>query len=142
MSDYPPGTVAVATVRGIRSVRVFRRTTSWVTGTVVRGYLDHSNSEVADVRPLVVLDLGDSALEVVGRLRDLGLYGLATSIESQTRPPKPPEPTGLGAVVEDSEGVRWVRHRTSGGGGWFVDGIARTYDRIDAVRVLSEGVQP
>jgi hypothetical protein len=56
--------------------------------------------------------------------------------------PRPEEPTGLGAVVEDAQGARWVRHQTTGGGGWYVDGIARPYADIAAVRVLSEGVQP
>ena len=56
-------------------------------------------------------------------------------------PPKPEEPTGLGAVVEDDKGVPWVRTPE---GAWFGPGknFVAGYYLIDAVRVLSEGVQP
>lgn len=65
---------------------------------------------------------------------------LQVGLRSLLTPPKPPEPQGLGAVVEDADGVLWVRHQTTGGGGWYVNGVTRTWDRISAVRVLSEGV--
>jgi len=65
---------------------------------------------------------------------------IATQIEAQTKPPKPAEPTGLGAVVEASDGQTWVR-RHPGGYAW-VNGYQRwaKYADINAVRVLSEGV--
>ncbi len=59
-------------------------------------------------------------------------------------PPKPEEPTGLGAVVEDAEGNTWVRIGD-------VDMVApwtrrlsfpQEWQHLDAVRVLSEGVTP
>lgn len=61
-------------------------------------------------------------------------------------PPKPEEPTGLGAVVEDAKGWKYVRH--SGAlAPWHVvlDGPTperpwRYYSDLDVVRVLSEGV--
>ena len=60
-------------------------------------------------------------------------------------PPRPDEPTGLGAVVEDGEGQRWVRRAD----GWTDKPWARSdraglahYTDIAAVRVLSEGVTP
>lgn len=64
-------------------------------------------------------------------------------------PPKPPEPTGLGAVVEDADGNTYTRadkgtlpwfttHK--GGNGGRCDWTR--WDDIPAVRVLSEGVQP
>lgn len=61
------------------------------------------------------------------------------------RPPKPEEPTGLGAVVEDAEGVRWAC--AGGDAPWvaWVPGLRYDvchYDDIDVVRVLSEGVTP
>lgn len=65
-------------------------------------------------------------------------------------PPKPEEPTGLGAVVEDAEGRKWMRAGTDPGDCWrragircSTDGIAgwTQYADIAAVRVLSEGVQ-
>jgi len=72
---------------------------------------------------------------------------LADQIEAQTKPPKPAEPTGLGAVVEDADGMRWVQARAEeypwrpsvaveiGAGPLY-----KPWDQIDAVRVLSEGV--
>ena len=62
-------------------------------------------------------------------------------------PPKPTEPTGLGAVVEDADGCRWVRASlTSTVNHWRCadeSGMGRKpYAKIDAVRVLSEGVTP
>jgi hypothetical protein len=75
-------------------------------------------------------------------------------IREQMPKPKPAEPTGLGAVVEDAEGMHWIKidehaacndwtkigapshddpEQAKGGSvRWF-------YDQIDAVRVLSEG---
>lgn len=56
-------------------------------------------------------------------------------------PPKPDEPQGLGAVVEDAEGESWIRCRTfpewvhaSG------DAFAQKWEALTVVRVLSEGV--
>ena len=66
-------------------------------------------------------------------------------------PPKPAEPTGLGAVVEDAAGDQWVRAGFDHGGrlldNWRLasgDGVGnwQPWSRIDAVRVLSEGVTP
>lgn len=58
------------------------------------------------------------------------------------KPAKPAEPLGLGAVVEDAAGFRWVRLSDDN---WRTGiGIAaitsNSWDRINAVRVLSEGV--
>jgi hypothetical protein len=63
-------------------------------------------------------------------------------------PPKPDEPTGLGAVVEDSDGHRWVRVDRKEGlsSCWQPCNRAISqpqwsrYEHIAAVRVLSEGV--
>lgn len=71
---------------------------------------------------------------------------LADEIESQTPAPKPAEPTGLGAVVEDALGTTWVRvHPDGGPAKWHLSGeYARepwaVWSAIDAVRVLSEGI--
>lgn len=61
-------------------------------------------------------------------------------------PPKPDEPTGLGAVVEDAEGKRWVRWSARDDlAAWCPPdpNVARSsWHHVDAVRVLSEGVRP
>lgn len=69
------------------------------------------------------------------------LDGTQAALRSLIEPPKPPEPTGLGAVVEDTEGADW--HRTRDGRWIAEDGLrsrAAGYAAIDVVRVLSEGV--
>ena len=63
-------------------------------------------------------------------------------------PPRPDEPLGLGAVVEDAEGEKWVRNNPRGRAQWSrvnaaADGRPREYRmwrQVNAVRVLSEGV--
>ena len=70
---------------------------------------------------------------------------LADQIEAQLPKPKPEEPKGLGAVVLDRTGMRWVRFTTfavADGCHWAADGSATnaTYREIDVVEILSEGV--
>lgn len=56
--------------------------------------------------------------------------------------PKPVEPEGLGAVVEDAEGRRWVRFRINPEPWRRGDaGIYRAWSLIHATRVLSSGVE-
>ena len=56
-------------------------------------------------------------------------------------PRKPAEPTGLGAVVEDAEGERWVQFSSKTGNWWRNrQGQHQRWADLDAVRVLSEGV--
>jgi hypothetical protein len=57
------------------------------------------------------------------------------------KPPKPEEPTGLGAVVQDAGGRKWTNtHRIRA---WYHSDLGPyVYADIDAVRVLSEGVTP
>jgi len=102
----------------------------------------------------VTLDLANTpwctAAEIVENLRAGGKLAagwIADQIEAQTKPPKPAEPTGLGAVVEDSQGREWLRRvRDKGRAPWAhydesERGVyTRDYDDINAVRVLSEGV--
>lgn len=70
--------------------------------------------------------------------------GLIEQIEAQIPPPKPDEPTGLGAVVEDEDGLRWSLLPPTVNGKrwacWDEPRIDRDYADIAAVRVLSEGV--
>lgn len=55
---------------------------------------------------------------------------------------KPDEPAKIGAVVEDVEGHLWTRARTNVSGWVASHGLWREWDRVDAVKVLSEGVTP
>lgn len=108
-----------------------------------------------DCRPVVVIDPEDRE-----QVRRLGQSLLAhedmqrattenvqAALRSLIAPPKPDEPTGLGAVVEDSEGhlhVRTGRDYAPWVGGRYNPSIGRgrPWSDIDAVRVLSDGVQP
>ena len=58
------------------------------------------------------------------------------------KPPKPDEPTGLGAVGEDAEGGKWV-HVESRTGWWWRNSAGETcrWPDVDAVRELSAGVE-
>lgn len=156
-TTFEPGTVAVATVRGVPNVRVMagygtaEPRLRWV--TTDDRLVDAEDEgwwfsyQVTDVSPLVVLDLsgGRDLRYTVADLRDAAkrtrntrLAEIADQIEGQTRPPKPAEPTGLGAVVEDADGERWVRRHS----GSFLNpgNFPRDYADINAVRVLSPGV--
>lgn len=110
---------------------------------------------LAGFRPLVVIDPEDR--DAVERLLDAHPWHGATAsgvddMQAALRefanptPPKPAEPTGLGAVVEDAKGRRYVRHGSpemDDSVAWCDQyGIGRSWERIDAVKVLSEGVQP
>ena len=112
--------------------------------------------EDGTMRPLVVLDPEDR--EQVERLcaamKSNGWTGIdddapsdmQTVLRSLVAPPKPDEPRGLGAVVEDQSGRRWVRIEPEGiAVAWtsHVRGeVPKEYSwsNIAAVRVLSEGV--
>ena len=105
-------------------------------------------------RPLVVIDPGDR--EQVERLADAftaiedppvntaGQHRVASmqaALRSLIAPPRPEEPTGLGAVVVDDEGHTHVLSRSPAQHPWVgADGKWREWRDIDAVRVLSEGV--
>lgn len=107
-------------------------------------------------RPLVVIDPEDR--EQVARLANaitMEMYAgdsvAAGDVAAALRefanptPPKPEEPTGLGAVVEDAEGLHWVRIQTLYSSPWVRRGTVITgglhkWSDINAVKVLSEGV--
>lgn len=114
-----------------------------------------SADAIREYRPLVVID--PEYREQVERLRSL-LFGNSAHAHGITemqaalrefadpKPPKPDEPTGLGGVVEDAEGLKWVRFADSEPNekNWATGDAAfnRAYADIDAVRVLSDGVRP
>jgi hypothetical protein len=161
MTTYEPGTVAVATVSGVPNIRVMRLTSLWYSAIEVFGDRAHVLEDVTDVRRLVALDLDDfHAPTIVGMLREAAadrhdnvcLHAIADQIEAQTKPPKPPkppkpaEPIGLGAVVEDSDGVRWVRLTDDGDVNkhWRradMGAVLRHWQIVDAVKVLSNGIK-
>lgn len=167
--EWEPGDVAALTIAGEQVVGVVQAEKS--AGALLWQIGGHSfylsiavgNAVlIQDARPLVVID--PESREDVERLRDLmdtayaeqsegsldsrhtGARGNAMQAAlrefADPKPPKPDEPTGLGAVVEDAVGNWWVRHYD----GWrHCDGNsarALAWREIDAVRVLSEGVQP
>lgn len=101
-------------------------------------------------KPVIVIDL--TSHEQIEGLRDalddeIPTYVGRSAVDrallrfANPTPPKPDEPMGLGAVVEDADGEQWVRFN-SATGWWWRDalGVNRRYADIDAVRVLSEGV--
>jgi hypothetical protein len=142
------------------------------------GGAGHNNRKdvVREVRPLVVINPvaitgpdetvdEDPALEIANCLKRLaeregadannGSYRgrvaarLSEAFRSAVTPPRPPEPQGLGAVVEDAEGRKWLRLGDDDDlrrpwalegnvGGYMADW--RQWDRIAAVKVLSDGV--
>lgn len=118
----------------------------WQTDTDGCGYPNE-----AQLRRAVVIDPEDR--EQVERLAwSIGYHGDADLFADRLqaalrefanpRPPKPEEPTGLGAVVEESDGAVWVRTDTSTSNRWVRAGFGTRarWDGINAVRVLSEGV--
>jgi hypothetical protein len=112
---------------------------------------------VRNLRRLVVIDAEDR--EQVERLLS-SLWGHATTgcdyipvMQAALRefanptPPKPDEPTGLGAVVEDRHGLLWTRVESGEAitrNPWYPAGDPDVqpdeYERIKAVRILSPGV--
>jgi hypothetical protein len=131
-ADYAPGTVAVATVRGVPGVRVIRGgatsgafTDYWFADRLIHGSASHFHeSVVTDVRPLVALDPTNyPTLDVAEHFRAHGLPAFADAWAAQTRPPKPAEPTGLGAVVEDAAGYWWVSASHDNRRQWYRDNV-------------------
>ena len=141
MSDYKPGQVAVATVRGVPNVRVMRSATGWWSEGYVKDFGYHGIGLVTDVRPLVVLDpsalrgkmtAAPSAEELPHWFRQaanankhgdmtLGSQALrliADQIEAQTRPAIE-EPGLWGVVATGYDDGSSVDYWTHGPGGWF-----------------------
>jgi hypothetical protein len=176
VNDYAPGTVAIATVRGVKGVKVVRVASSlvnapWVTVERLDGSgAWHYDSDVTDIKPLVVLDLGYHPDQYVHALRWVEHQSgqgypfipspanerndacwIADQIEAQTRPPRIPEPNGLGAVVANANGHKFVRVADVADGwahgrqwqriGGEINAVRNFgWPEINAVKVLSEGL--
>lgn len=148
--DWKPGDVA-----NYDNVRVFRVDD----GSGCSRWIDEEGDErqgpaLRDARPLVVIDPEDR--EQVERLTRIYYHDgggpldeLASRMQAALRgfvnpkPQKPEEPQGLGAVVEDGAGSRFVRSDVETCNPWRgPNGLPWEWSDIDAVRVLSEGVTP
>jgi hypothetical protein len=105
------------------------------------------------VRPLVVIDPEDDGQvdelrEALAHAQSFGEFATALREFATPTPPKPDEPQGLGAVVEDAEGYRFVRnYDDESTHPWRVIDPAANHtfgwwkwDDIAAVRILGPGV--
>jgi hypothetical protein len=149
--EWEPNDVVIGSINRWTG-RLFRADSNdaWIDGDRTEWSDDH----VHNVRPLVVIDPEDR--EQVERIRgcftDAGLPYETCRAEllALSDSWKPPEPTGLGAVVEAADGQRWLRTAASVEGcvwrlafrGTGTNHVyaARSWDGIAAVKVLSEGV--
>lgn len=115
----------------------------------VSGY---AASGVTEVRPLVVLDpeSDEDCDTFAERLTTMDNCQPWTRLQVRTLlralALKPAEPTGLGAVVRDHEGVVWLRdglreNQSRPDAWWRAGGVydRRAWDRISVTEVLSEG---
>lgn len=122
---------------------------------------DWDGHVIDEARLLVVLDPEDrEQVErlALGYITDRGLIppdpAITSSMQAALRelanptPPKPDEPQGLGAVVEDADGFTWVRTHATGYP-WHANlhpddpnsTAVRKWEQVEAVRVLSEGIE-
>jgi hypothetical protein len=99
----------------------------------------------ADQRRLLSLLRNSGAFRGVVS-QDIALDCLGDALRAFRVPPKPDEPLGLGAVVEDADGRRWVRvdgtypwqfTDSDEAGDEYVD--SGNYSDIAAVKVLNAG---
>lgn len=153
--DWKPGDVAVVQMGHGPQAAIFTgKFWAWSDGSGPYEGVSHCHRN-ATATPAIVIELPKGCLGgwdvlvnslVVAREKTgftMTFDGLIEQIEAQTKvaPPKPDEPTGLGAVVEDEDGLTWVRRHPAGPA--WVNGYQRwaAYADIAAVRVLSEGAQ-
>ena len=145
--EWKPGDVAMveskaSTDGACLAIRTTRATWRCEHGQTV-------DEKVDSLRPLVVIDPEDQ--EHRARFRQMAInyihgdWTAEEAVRGLSTPPKPDEPTGLGAVVEDAKGDRWTRTGDDESVDRWHSQIGRVftsrdYDRIDVVRVLSEGV--
>lgn len=150
--EWKPGDVAMLKLntragKWFRGVRIERCPShSYYVWQVNGGGI--SEGAVDEARPVVVIDTRDA--DQIDALWDALKDGLALrsranladALDAFIAPPKPDEPTGLGAVVEDTNGEVWIRAARIAHGWHRPMGTWCTYSEIAAVKVLSEGVIP
>ena len=144
--EWKRGDVAVIGMSGSRGIRAIWQGNQWATESQ-RYFSDFQ----VQPRPLVVIDPEDeemvrkfAAWTADGDYADWRIDWVRNFLRSLITPPKPEEPQGLGAVVEDMDGKRWVRGWTADGlRPWYMHarGDGRDYTDIAAVKVLSGGVR-
>lgn len=148
--------------------RVVRYESGWALAADPDDYLNdgYGWSPSESARPLVVIDPENrEQLERIARTTHVALTGdvpawstlsgkdqvrrmdaLAMALDAELKPSKPEEPMGAGATVEDDRGDWWIRvARGADGAVWHLSGfpeVRAPYADINAVRVLSDGVQP
>lgn len=161
MREWKPGDVAATTYKGYQSlafvvagsscVPEHPRTAHWHGKS---GGWSELHDPLIDRRPLVVIDPEDeenvdTIIDLIWTGNDPANRPATWRIQAALRefanptPPKPDEPQGLGAVVEDAKGRKWVRaddddlpwYRASSDD-W------REFGSVTAVRILSPGVTP
>jgi len=173
MTDYEPGTVAIATVRGVKGVRVWKMAsgTSWAIDLVMDGppgsWRDIVGAEVvADIRPLVVLDLDaapygktayydqwllnsaevDERESSSANSRPAFLRWIADQIKAQTKLARISEPGEWGVVeascVHQDGRLEWVRKD----GNWHpveVNGLRQSDDWNSLIdpKLIREGIE-
>lgn len=168
-AEWKPGTLAMVGCPGVNEQPMTWATNCYTSrhpgfphwhNTDRNTYLP-ANAAGITVRPLVVIDPEDrervERLRVAYHARRRAINGsdptsdlqAALREDADPRDPKPEEPLGLGAVVEDWDGGRWVRSNPAGEAEWVTvnagaRGLAspyRTYAQINAVRILSDGYE-
>jgi hypothetical protein len=157
MTNYEPGAVASATARGVPNVRVMRREGRDCYGWVAALATDHltllKDSEVTDIRPLVVIDAEDreqverlTAAIAEHRAPGPNVHNIKAALRSLIHPPKPEEPTGAGAIItaqrpNTSEDLaRLIRTDVRSPRRWVdPDGDYYAYAELDDVVVRHEG---
>jgi hypothetical protein len=156
MSDYTPGTVAIATVRGVKGVKVLRGVDgNWSVSSSLNGQYWHGGETVTDIRPLVVLD-PDS--DLMRRFMKFGHQGCSVSrdlreeIAAQIKSPRIPEPGLYGVVsarlteecqAENRKGPLAGDFIHSANGLWqnVNTGFGVTWLELDNPVLVREGVQ-
>lgn len=151
---WQPGDVALIEIgcQANRHVAYFTGRWGWSYG---EHWVEHDPAIVTVIRPLVVIDpesreqmddLSDALVRVgVGKVMPgWDLVRAALREFANPTPPKPPEPTGRWSRVLDDKGREWCRTEWDDGLNkpWQHEAIHAHWQTVDAVRVLSEGVQP
>jgi hypothetical protein len=150
--EFKPGDVGTWQGAGdVRVIAVMSHRGEW-NGVDEHGST-YTNRTKPLARPLVVIDPEDAeqikrliaCVETVcGRTATGRAYSDMQAALREFADPKPEEPTGLGAVVEDANADLWVHSCQGGRAQWMRrnnPSAWREWSEIDAVRVLSEGVQ-